>query len=244
MLTSYAAGAIFGSRTGAGPPQVLALHGWGRSRDDFADVLAGLDAIAVDLPGFGASPAPTAPTGSAGYAAVVAEVLDEFPEPAVVVGHSFGGRVAVHLALLRPDKVRALVLVGVPLVKRTGRGRVRSPWPYRVTRTLHRFGVVNEERMEAARQRYGSADYRAARGVMRDVLVAVVNESYEEELPRISQPVFLVWGADDRDVPPQVAESAGEIFSRSELTVLTGVGHHVCLEAPETVRAAILAVGP
>ncbi|NIQ53776.1 MAG: alpha/beta hydrolase, partial [Gemmatimonadetes bacterium] len=58
---------------------VLALHGWGRDGSDFDRVLAGLDAVALDLPGFGASPAPAVVTGAAGYAAMVAPVLASLP---------------------------------------------------------------------------------------------------------------------------------------------------------------------
>ncbi|NIS30326.1 MAG: hypothetical protein GWN07_08695, partial [Actinobacteria bacterium] len=68
-------------------------------------------------------------------------------------------------------------------------------------RAAHRAGLVSDARMEAWRRRRGSADYRSASGVMRDVLVTVVNESYEEALGRIEGPVELVWGRGDVDVP-------------------------------------------
>ena len=219
---------------------MLALHGWGRDRRDFERVLDGLDAIAVDLPGFGASPAPTEAVGTSGYAGIVASILDDFDEPAVLVGHSFGGRVAVQLALSRPDRVGRLILLGVPLLRRPQAGRAAPPLPYRIVRTLAKMGLVGNHRLEQARQRYGSADYRAAHGIMRDVLVTVVNESYEAELDRISQPVRLIWGANDADVPVETAQRALKHLARADLMVLEGVGHHVCLEAPEAVRAAIV----
>lgn len=243
MLKSYAGGAVFGERFGDGPSQVLALHGWGRDRRDFDQVLGGIEAIAIDLPGFGASPAPAEAVGASGYASIVAPILDNFDEPAVLVGHSFGGRVAVQLAVSRPDRVGLLVLVGVPLLRRAEGGRAAPPLPYRMIRTLAKMGLVGDDRMEQARQRYGSADYRAAHGIMRDVLVKVVNESYEAELDQIRQPVRLIWGANDIDVPLEIAERAVDHLADSHLTVLNGIGHHVCLEAPEAVRAAILGGG-
>jgi pimeloyl-ACP methyl ester carboxylesterase len=241
MLKSFAAGALFGRRFGDGHPQVLAMHGWGRDHRDFAEILQGLDAIAIDLPGFGASPEPNETLDSAGYAKLVTPVLDEFHEPAVLVGHSFGGRVAVELAVAHPDRVAALVLVGVPLLRRSGPAR-HPPIAYRLIRALHRAGLVGDDRMEQARQTHGSADYQAARGVMREVLVKVVNESYEQQLAVVRQPAHLVWGADDADVPTEVAERALAYLGGGQLTVLEGVGHHVCLEAPEAVRAAVLGV--
>ena len=180
--------------------------------------------------------------GAAGYADLVAPVLDEFDEPAVLVGHSFGGRVAVHLAVARPDRVAAMVLVGVPLLRRSGTDVRPPPILYRLIRSMHRTGLVGDERMERARQRYGSADYRIARGVMRSVLVRVVNESYESQLGEILQPVHLLWGSDDTEVPLEVAERAVTHLRHGRLQILEGVGHHVCLDAPEAVRAAVLGV--
>lgn len=97
--------------------------------------------------------------------------------------------------------------------------------------------------MERRRRRHGSADYRAATGVMRDVLVRVVNESYEEELAGLDLPVHLLWGADDREVPVEVGEKARNLIARGgaevELEVLDGVGHHVPIRAPEATRRAV-----
>src|SRR5439155_342890 len=152
-----------------GPPAVIGLHGWGRNRADLSQALVGLDALVVDLPGFGASPPPAEAWGAAGYAQAVIPVLKECPDPAVVLGHSFGGRVAVCLAAQHPARVRALVLTGVPLLRRVGVRR--PPFRYRVLRSLHHAGLLSDQRMERARSRHGSRDYRAASGVMRDVLV-------------------------------------------------------------------------
>ena len=90
-LTTCAGGTLFVVRHGQGRPWVLALHGWQRSHREFDAVLDGFDAIALDLPGFGATPAPPAAWSTAEYAAAVAPVLDEMAETVVVPGHSFGG---------------------------------------------------------------------------------------------------------------------------------------------------------
>ena len=58
MLKTFAGGRLFGECYGQGTAWVLAFHGWMRSHRDFDEVLEGIEAIAVDLPGFGAAPAP------------------------------------------------------------------------------------------------------------------------------------------------------------------------------------------
>jgi pimeloyl-ACP methyl ester carboxylesterase len=237
VLRVYADGRIFGDAYGTGSPRVLALHGWRRDRSDFRKVLEGLDAIAIDLPGFGASPPPPEAWGASDYAASAANLLREMANPIVVIGHSFGGRVAVHLAASHPARVSGVVLAGVPLVR-----LAKAPAPsmgFRIARQLHQWGVLTDARMEALRHRSGSSDYRAASGVMRDVFVRLVNETYEDELREIKCPVELVWGRDDTAAPLAVAERAVELLAHPSLTVLPGAGHLTPLTAPEELRAAL-----
>lgn len=236
-LRSFLDGALFAEVYGDGPPEVLALHGWGRRGNDFAAVFEGFSGIAPDLPGFGASPAPDEVIGADAYADIVAEILDSFDRPPVLVGHSFGGRVAVCLAAKHPERVGPMVLAGVPLIRlQTG----RRPAPgFRVVRWLNRVGLMSDERMEREKRNRGSDDYRAATGVMRDILVRVINESYEGALRRVSSPVQLLWGGNDAEVPLSVAEAAQALIDDCSLEVLDGVGHFVPLEAPGAMRAAV-----
>lgn len=250
MLRAYASGRLFGEQFGEGPLAVLALHGWRRTHADFASVLAGplsgsqgaVGSLALDLPGHGASPEPPGPWGSPEYAACLDPVLDAMACPVVVVGHSFGGRVALHLACRRPEAVRGLVLTGVPLV-RLG-SAPRPALGYRVLRGLARTGLLPATALEAARERYGSEDYRAAKGVMREVLVTLLAERYEEQLRVVACPVELVVGEGDTAAPPAVAEAAAALLGDARLVVLPGIGHMVPLEAPDALRAAVGRVLP
>lgn len=248
MLRMFAGGRLFGSRTGEEPARVLALHGWGRTHRDFDAVLAPsgevpLDALAVDLPGFGASPPPPEAWGSGDFAACLDEVVSVMATPTVVLAHSFGGRVALHLAAARPDRIGALVLTGVPLARITP--RPASPPAFRLVRRLHRLGLVGNDRMEGARRRYGSPDYRNAQGVMRQVLVRTTAETYEHQLESLTCPVTCVWGDDDTTVPPAVAEAAmarvrgAHPSTPTELVLVPGAGHLLPLSAPVDLRSAV-----
>jgi pimeloyl-ACP methyl ester carboxylesterase len=243
VLHSIAGGRLVGSRFGEGTPNVLALPGWGRTHRDFDAVLAPaggepLDAIALDLPGFGAASPPPEAWGTADYAAFVGLVLDEMTPRVVLLGHSFGGCVAVQLAALRPDAVGALVLTGVPDLVRRG-PRPPAPLRFRAARQLHRWGVLSDGAMEAARQRHGSADYRAAEGVMRAVLVKRLAESYEAQLAAIGCPISLVWGDDDTAAPLSMAEEVVRVHPGARLTVCPGAGHLTPLTASAALRRAV-----
>ncbi len=234
---------LFGEQVGREPATVLALPGWMRQRRDFQVVLDGLDAIALDLPGFGgASPEPAAATDAAGYAALVAPVLDACAERVVVIGHSFGGRVAVNLAVLHTDRVGALVLTGTPqlVAPTTAAPTSRPVASFRVARWLHRHHLLSDDRMEARRRQHGSTDYRNATEVMRGVLVKVVNEDYAALLPRITCPTELVWGDDDTAAPLAVAQRSVPLFGGpTTLIVIPGAGHLTPLTAAPALRAAL-----
>jgi len=236
VLRAYGDGSLFGEPYGEGPVRVIWLHGWARRGQDFAaaaNELArrGVASVALDLPGFGASPAPSSPGGARHYAELVTPVFSEIGDgPFVLVGHSFGGTVACVVAADHPELVRSLVLTGAPLLRSPSSS---SPKIYRALRGLHARGVVSDARMETARQKYGSNDYRQATGVMRKVLVISVNESYEDELARLDVPVTLLWGEADREVPLDVATRASALLTTTHtLQSLLGIGHLLPSEAP------------
>jgi pimeloyl-ACP methyl ester carboxylesterase len=238
-LKAFAGGRLFGERLGSGPPKVLGLHGWGRDHRDLLAVLDGFDAITVDLPGFGSSPPPPVAWGAMEYAMAIRPLLtEEFERGAIVLGHSFGGRVAVNLAVSTPQSIRALVLTGVPLVRRKNL-RARTSAAYRLLRALHKKGLVSEQRMERARQRYGSKEYREATGVMRTSFVRLVNESYEAQLQALTCPVELVWAEGDAVVPLSVAREAQPLIRNVNLSICSGGDHFSCLLNGGAVRAAI-----
>jgi len=238
VLRAYGDGNLFGEPYGEGPVRVVWLHGWARRGGDFAacaTILAerGVASVAFDLPGFGSSPPPTVAGGARFYATLLAGPLAELAqEPLILVGHSFGGRIATVLGATHPELVAGLVLTGAPVLRSSA--AAKSPLRYRLIRSLHAKKFVSDERMESARQRFGSTDYRNASGVIRQVLVATVNESLEAELAQIKAPVSMVWGELDAEVPVSIARRAQDyLVSANSLRVLSGVGHLLPLEAPQ-----------
>lgn len=222
MLTTVGTSSLLAEKFGSRAPRVIALHGWGRSGGDFAGILADHDGLAVHLPGFGPAPAPPRAWSSADYAAALAQALEGMG-PLVVVGHSFGGRIAVRLAATYPHLVSALVLTGVPLTRVSAPSR---PKPlFRLAKALYRAKLIPESVMESARGKYGSQDYRAASGVMREILVTVIQEDYLEDATRISCPVSMVWGELDTPAPVAAATKALDFFPSATLRVVAGAGH-------------------
>ncbi|MDT0574986.1 alpha/beta fold hydrolase [Croceicoccus sp. F390] len=233
-----------------GKPCVVFGHGWGRTHRDFipvAEALApSIDGYLFDFPGFGQSPRPSEPWGTAKYAEAMARhLLDQCGiQQCTFVGHSFGGRVGLRLGARAPGLVRRLVIVagaGVPRV---------LPWQERLRRKQRsmRFQrlkakATTPEALLALEQQYGSADYVASREAgMRDIFVATIAEDQTDQLGRISVPTALIYGALDTETPPQIGRSIAAGISGAEyiecpfldhLSILDRGRHQIALAIKE-----------
>jgi pimeloyl-ACP methyl ester carboxylesterase len=239
VITSLAGGRVVAEKYGATPPRVVALHGWGRDGTDFATIVSGLDAVSIHLPGFGPAAAPDEVWGSEQYAELVADAISAFA-PVVIVAHSFGGRVAVRLAATRPELVRALVLTGVPLVRLAP--AVQPALVFRLARWANTRGLLSDARMDALRDQRGSADYRAAHGVLRGIMVRVVNETYDDELAALaasSIPLRFVWGENDTAAPTDAGRVAAE-RAAGPFRVVPSAGHLLEGDLELAVREELL----
>lgn len=110
---------LFRREWGRGAP-VIALHPLGLESSGFAGfgrrlAQRGLRTIALDLPGFGRTPAPGGPLTPAVLAAPVIEVARQLAEPPIVIGLSLGGRVGLEAALTAPEAFRAVIAVAPAL---------------------------------------------------------------------------------------------------------------------------------
>ena len=215
---------------------MLFLHGWGVTRDSLRGIAVLFQAShrchLIDLPGFGEAPLPPEDWDTIRYTDLIQEYLaHRVRGDVVLVGHSFGGRVALRLAARRPMQVRALVLMGVPGL------RLPQPLPLRARRAWIRglrrgfraiAPLTGPKPLEWHGRRYGSADYRAANKALRPVLVRVVNEDLRESAQAVAVPTLLIYGGDDRETPPALAREYKRIMGDlARLHVLPHKDHHL-----------------
>lgn len=235
---------------GSGPP-VLFLHGWGLDHRVYKRALARLATaevrvIAPALPGFGGSaPLAASARSLAGYAAWLADFLDAIgvTEPAQVVGHSFGGGVAIVFAHDHPARVRGLVLVnsiGASAWTRRGdiiRTMAQRPlwdWGLHFPADLWPLGqfrrvvpvILSEALPNAVRepQAFWQAAGIARRADLRGEL---------EELKRRGLPVVVLWGNRDRIVTREAFEEMCEALGQPQAVVIEG-SHSWLIADPDT----------
>jgi len=214
----------------AGAPELIWAHGWGHSHASLLPLAEAMrqraDSWLIDFPGFGASPLPPGPWGTADYADAMAAWLAGLPtRKRIWVGHSFGCRVGLQLAARHPDAVDALFLIAAAGLRphrslMTRAQRLPRRLAFRMIRAITPEGPARER----LRERYGSADYRAA-GAMRPVLVKAVNEDLSEVARAIRVPAVLVHGEGDTESPPEIAKRLHALIPGSALHLLRGFDH-------------------
>jgi pimeloyl-ACP methyl ester carboxylesterase len=231
------------------------LHGFPGGAADWRGVaerlvLAGARVLIPDLLGFGASPRPTSFeklwTGAQAEA-LAAELDDLAVRAAVVVGHDYGGPVAITLTDRRPDLVGALAVVdtnvfgdtpiGMPLslVLVPGIGRIaeRVLFSASFLRMLAgRLTVTAGTTVHANDADEATSIRILFAGVLRNV--AGLYGPIEKAAGRVSVPSLVVWGSGDPLFPVEQGERTADLL-HARLEVLDGVGHLPPAEAPDRV---------
>ncbi len=206
---------------GSGDP-LLFLHGWGLSPRTYATALrrlvrAGVRVVAPTLPGFGASARlPWSAVSMPAYAAQVASFVDtlDLGKPAFVMGHSFGGGVALQLAHDRPDLARSLTLLnsvgGSPSRGGTITSRPWWQWAIAAGAEADPRGLLRMRPAHLANLAQGFARDLVPNVVRRPVtltltgLLALAADLTEEAeaVMAAGLPTLFVWGDRDRRVLP------------------------------------------
>ena len=132
------------------------------------------------------------------------------------------------------------MLTGVPLVRLAP---VSKPaLLFRLVRALAKARILPQSVLEKQRMKHGSADYNAAQGVMREILVKVVNENYRDDLAVIDVPVRMVWGEHDTSAPTDAGRAASELLTNATFIVVPGEGHLLEGALRDRVRAELVEV--
>jgi len=231
---------------GEGEP-VIALHPLALESTAFAGVgrllaARGLRTLAVDLPGFGRTPAPKGPLTAARLAAPVVELARSLETPPLLLGMSLGGRVALEAALAAPDAFRAVVPVAPYLPRRRGRWalpfvRLLDPawaaklplekaWPAlkRIAETLEAVPSLEHDWLARAAVR---VVYYSSCTATRESFLSAAREMALEpafgpkglwtRLPELEVPAVFLWAGRDRLIP--------DAHAREVAKTLRGVRH-------------------
>lgn len=206
---------------------IVLLHGWGQNIEmmkPLGDPLSAKYRITIiDFPGFGESAEPKEVLTITDYAQVLHDLLVKLKvDSPILIGHSFGGRVAIVYA--GEYKTKKVVLFGAPCV----RTKTKLTAKEKLLKTAKKMPGMGKI-AEVAKNYIGSRDYKQATPMMRDILVKTVNEDLTSWAEKIEVPTLLVWGEYDQEAPLEEARLLEEMLLDGALIVLPGT-HYAYLE--------------
>lgn len=239
-------------------PVLLLIHGMFGDHLDWEPVLELLPqhhrVLAVDLPGFGESGKPDRAYTAEFFVAVLVDLLNRLQvDRATVLGNSFGGLVALHMARACPERVERLILVSslreFPEEERAAaRQRFSQEALLALTPEANRqmfatifaqAGPVQERYFAKQNAKLKRADYPDyTRSLVRSIDTALTAYS-PALLAEIRCPTLLLWGDKDNVIPVEVARQALPRLAQAELVVLPGGGHALQLDVPEAFVRAV-----
>jgi pimeloyl-ACP methyl ester carboxylesterase len=209
-----------------GTKNIIFLHGWGADHNSFLWLKGMLkdNLYFADLDGFGGTCPPQDVTIS-GYAKRLENYIAKNNlSDVILVGHSFGGRVAIEYAA--SHNLAGLVLVdSAGLKPRFNLKRSYKIAKYKLAKTLVKLKILPQNRLK----KYGSQDYQNASPQMKKVMLQAVNHDQTKLLSQISCPTLIVWGSGDDQTPPYMAKILHKKIAGSGLVMLSG-GHFCFLE--------------
>src|SRR3989344_2332100 len=228
---------------------LLILHGWGASSESWillqrALSKEGFRVIAIDLPGFGRTNPPAVAWGVQEYANFVERFvsaigLDKF----FLLGHSFGGQIAISFTVEHQELVKKLILAAPPGIRRPPGMKEKLVAVFsKITNTI--LWVVpsrgaREQLKKLGYRLIGRRDYFKAEGVMREIMQRVIREDLFSVFSQIRVPTLIVWGDDDRLVPVEDAYVLVREIPHSAVEIISGAGHVPHLKTPEKLSQLV-----
>lgn len=232
-------------QAGSGAPFIL-MHGWGCD----ASALGLFERVGsenhtvynIDMPGFGKSDEPPTPWGVEEYTCMLEEFVRQLGiEKPFMLGHSFGGRVAILYASRNP--VSKLILVDAAGVKpRRSLSYYAKVYSYKLAKKIYPLVIGKEKAeriIEAMRSQRGSSDYNNCSPMMRQVMVRVVNTDLRRHMRKISAPTLLVWGENDTATPMRDARIMLKTIPGAGLISFPGAGHFSFVDNPYQSAAVV-----
>lgn len=205
-------------------PTLVFLHGWGCDGTIFLPLVNWLKenyyCVLIDFPPFGKSETPNGAWRLDDYVEIVQKATKQ-RQVFCLIGHSFGGRVAIRIASCY-NKVSKLVLVGsAGLPPRRGIGYYSKIWFYKLFKKF-----LNS-------QKHGSQDYKNLPQQMKKTFVNIVNTNQTKECKNIKIPTLIIHGQKDNQTPLWMAKKFCKLIENSKLKIYQNAGHYCFLENQE-----------
>ena len=213
-------------------PTIL-LHGWGCDSSIFKNLVDSFPSrsfLVIDFPPFGKSEKEIKDWNIFTYVGMLMSLCEHLDiESCDLIGHSFGGRIAIILSAVKCSFVHSCILLGSAGMKpkRTLSYHIKVI-KYKLYRRLGKSTAL-----------MGSSDYLALSPNMKKIFVSIVSTYLEQYSKKMSCPCLLIWGEKDKETPVYMARRLKRNIKNSKLCIVKDAGHYVFLDKPLKVYSEI-----
>ncbi|MBT9151487.1 MAG: Lipase 3 [candidate division WS2 bacterium] len=158
-----------------------------------------------------------------------------------ILGHSFGGRIAIKFAAKYPEKIKALVLVSAVGIKQ--KKNLKQILLFKIASIGNKFSscpYYSLSRKIFYKLIVGKTDYLKVSGNIKETFKKIIDEDLSFYLSQISVPVLIIWGEKDKTTPLKDGYLMKEKIKNSKIEILKGVKHTPHLETPEVLSKKVL----
>ena len=212
-------------------PTLIMLHGWGVNSSTFSSIFNRLKddykILRFDFIGFGESSMPVIPFHLDDYVDMLRSLIvylgiDDF----MILGHSFGGRVAIVYASMY--KVRQLILVSsAGLVHFSIKTKFKI-FKYKALKRLYK--LTSKKRLEKLQSKSGSKDYKDASPVMKKTMSNIIKRDLKKEIRVLDVSTLILWGYSDKSTPYKDALLMHKLIKGSKLITFYNSRHFCYIE--------------
>ncbi|MDD3769313.1 MAG: alpha/beta hydrolase [Sulfuricurvum sp.] len=207
---------------------IIFLHGWGSHKNlmkhAFGNHLRQFRHVYIDMPGFGNSTCNMS-LDTEDYANILESFISQINvSKTIIVGHSFGGKVAT---LLNPDMLVLVASAGIPV-----------PKPFKVRAKIALFKLLKFSGLAGLRRFFVAPDAQGLSEPMYETFKRVVNEDFTDAFRSFSGKALLCFGRQDTATPLWTAHKIAELIPGSKVVEFDG-DHYFFLEQSATVSKEI-----
>lgn len=219
---------------------IIILHGWGLNGAKYSELSAllkkeGYLVYAPDFPGFGSEPLKKESMILDDYVEFLKDYINENKiENPILIGHSFGGRVALKYAWKHKDKISKVILSGAPIIRYvpfskkivggviSASGKLLNFFPVCIKNPLRKVLYCS----------IGEWDYYKS-GKLKETFKNIISEDLIQFMREVKTPVGLIWGEEDSITPVSIADKIKEINPKVKSIIIPNANHGVPYRNPQ-----------
>lgn len=211
---------------------LVLLHGWKNDLEIWQSItpfLANYHLIKLDLPGFGRSDFMPEAWNVSDYAKLLNNFFEKLGiSKATLIGHSFGGRIAVKFGVLYPNKVSKLVLIDAGGVRLKSFKKFAALILAKLGKIIWLIPPIRLKKDELRRKFYESIkanDYLEPNPILKKTLLKIIEEDLRNDAKKINSPTLIIWGEKDLITSRKEGLLLADSVKNSRLIFIKDAGH-------------------